>query len=411
MLILAGITIATLFGDNGVIKKAQKAKEETDRTAIEEQEGLNKTEADMANAIKENDEVEIVDKWTQPDPLKPEVTNGEITLKIGDYVDYDCRKSDATYTSPASKSGHTVDQVFKANEYQYGWRVLGVDKNTKQLQLISEDFVQPIEGGKQSGVRQVYKLAGQNGYENGADELNKICSIYGTGRGATSARIVNVDDIDWVTGYNPNNTGVKDKSQTGSGKKFGEGKIYEYGNNVKYTLLTTGVKYEPTNSASSGTSTDYKSFTYYDETSRTWKTLKENESVILKGSAYNYFPTTLSNGDDITATVGITSTSSEYKMLFTNSSTGADTANAGNTTNVKYWLGTSSVYTDLGRVNAGFLYIYEGRVHYNSLYHSNGVNNTSQYYGIRPVVALNSKVVLKDSGTMKDGCKLYNMSL
>ena len=67
----------------------------------------------------------------------------------------------------------------------------------------------------------------------------------------------------------------------------------------------------------------------------------------------------MSNGDDITATVGITSTSSEYKMLFTNSSTGADTANAGNTTNVKYWLGTSSVYTDLGRVNAGFLYIYE----------------------------------------------------
>ena len=40
LLILAGITIATLFGDNRVINKAQKAKEETDRTAIEEQEGI-----------------------------------------------------------------------------------------------------------------------------------------------------------------------------------------------------------------------------------------------------------------------------------------------------------------------------------------------------------------------------------
>ena len=30
---------------------------------------------------------------------------------------------------------------------------------------------------------------------------------------------------------------------------------------------------------------------------------------------------------------------------------------------------------------------------------------------IRPVVNLDSKVTLKDSGTMKDGCKLYNMSV
>ena len=83
--------------------------------------------------------------WRQPDPLKPEITNGEITLKIGDYVDYDCTTSNATYTSPASRSGYTKDQVFRANAYNYGWRVLGVDKNTKQIQLISEDFV-PLTG-------------------------------------------------------------------------------------------------------------------------------------------------------------------------------------------------------------------------------------------------------------------------
>ena len=32
-------------------------------------------------------------------------------------------------------------------------------------------------------------------------------------------------------------------------------------------------------------------------------------------------------------------------------------------------------------------------------------------FGIRPVVSLDNKVQLKDSGTMKNGCKLYNMSL
>ena len=33
------------------------------------------------------------------------------------------------------------------------------------------------------------------------------------------------------------------------------------------------------------------------------------------------------------------------------------------------------------------------------------------YFGVRPVVTLDSKVRLKDSGAVHDGCKLYNMSL
>jgi type II secretory pathway pseudopilin PulG len=143
LLILAGITIATLFGDNGAINKAQKAKEETEKSTQNELGALNSLEGEMENEIKGNTIQES--GWRQPDPLKPEITNGEITLKIGDYVDYSCKNSTATYTSPASKSGHAGDQTFSANAYNYGWRVLGVDKDTKQLQLISEDFV-PLTG-------------------------------------------------------------------------------------------------------------------------------------------------------------------------------------------------------------------------------------------------------------------------
>ena len=140
MLILAGITIATLFGDNGVIKKAQKAKDETEQAEKEEISGLNKTEKDMKKAIKGNKT-----EWIQKEDGTIMDEDGEMTLRIGDYVDYSCKSSTATYTSPASRSGYTGDQVFKANSYNYGWRVLGVDKETKQLQLISEDFV-PLTG-------------------------------------------------------------------------------------------------------------------------------------------------------------------------------------------------------------------------------------------------------------------------
>ena len=144
LLILAGITIATLFGDNGIIKKAQKAKDETEQSSKNELDALNSLEGEMENAINGNTSAGP-SEWTQPDPLKPEITNGEITLKIGDYVDYSCKSSTATHTSLASSSGYTGDQVFKANAYNYGWRVLGVDKKTNQLQLISEDFV-PVTG-------------------------------------------------------------------------------------------------------------------------------------------------------------------------------------------------------------------------------------------------------------------------
>ena len=51
LLILAGITIATLFGDNGIIKKAQKAKEETETSSNSELDGLDEIEETMKNAI------------------------------------------------------------------------------------------------------------------------------------------------------------------------------------------------------------------------------------------------------------------------------------------------------------------------------------------------------------------------
>ena len=42
------------------------------------------------------------------------------------------------------------------------------------------------------------------------------------------ARSITVEDINKVTGYNPNNVGVYDINQTGDGTKFGEGNLYEY---------------------------------------------------------------------------------------------------------------------------------------------------------------------------------------
>jgi len=157
--------------------------------------------------------------------------------------------------------------------------------------------------------------------------------------------------------------------------------------------LTTGVKYEPTNSAASGTNTNYKQFTYYDETVKTWKSLATNGSVTLRSSEYYYYPTTLTETNDVNAKVGIASTSAEYKMLFTNSSTGADTANAGNTTNMYYWLGSPFVLTGTGYAYFGLRYVLSGYVGSSSLYDSYGSTYYSYFLGVRPVVCVKKEEI------------------
>ena len=132
--------------------------------------------------------------------------------------------------------------------------------------------------------------------------------------------------------------------------------------------------------------------------------------MTLKSSVYYYYPTTLTETDDTTAKAGIANTSPEYKMLFTNSSTGAEKANAGNTTNMYYWFGLSYVITSTDYAYFGLYSVVPGYVSGNYMYNSNG-GVGAPYCGVRPVVYLDSKVQLKDSGTMKDGCKLYNMNV
>ena len=155
---------------------------------------------------------------------------GDATVKVGDYVGYDHTK-DAngnavaiqSYTSYSEEnasadknngrtSGYTSDQTFNVNSYTGGWRVLGV--KCGKVQLISA-----------SSVGSLY-LEGKEGYRDSEEELNAICAIYGQGKRIVEARSITVEDVNDITGYNPN--------KTGSGKKIFEGSIAEYGNNVTY---------------------------------------------------------------------------------------------------------------------------------------------------------------------------------
>ncbi len=263
IIILATVAINLAFGDNGLIKRAEDARDYYANDTAYTDESLANMDAYISEMLKEN-------AWRYDE--EGNVTNGEVTLAIGDYVNYDCTTSDAVYESLEENNGYGL-QTFTASEYQYGWRVLGADEETGELLLLAEDLV-PLEGGytNPTSGRTEFYLKGQSGVENGISELENICAIYGNGEGATGARSINVDDVNKITGYNPNNVGVYDPEQTGNGTKYGAGYLYEYGNRVTYYWDGTNYPYYRATNGLDGNLTENhnngsfgNSFYWYDE--------------------------------------------------------------------------------------------------------------------------------------------------
>ncbi len=200
-------------------------------------------------------------------------TYGTTTVKIGVYVNYSPTEgtTETRYPSPKDKNGYG-DQTFSSN-YTGTWQVLGVDEEGC-LMLISSDIIETTSNKK-------FDLYGKDGYANGVTELNKISAIYGKGKYAKSARSVNVDDVNKITGYVDNvyNDGTSNVDQTG--------------NQVTYTLNTDGyIHYKGTKYPTTEETSTYTSFTYW--TGSEWKKLARGESATLTHNYYRYYPQTLS---------------------------------------------------------------------------------------------------------------------
>ena len=164
--------------------------------------------------------------------------------------------------------------------------------------LISSDIIKTTSNG-------YFYLKGQNGYVNGITELNKISAIYGKGKYAKSARSVNVDDVNKITGYVDNvyNAGTSEVGQTG--------------NQVTYTLNSDGyIHYNGTKYPKTDTTSTNTSFTYW--TGSEWKKLASGKSATLTNNYYIYYPQTLSTTSSSETTIKNKENSKNaYDLLFT----------------------------------------------------------------------------------------------
>ena len=416
LIILAGVTIVMLTGDNGILTKARTAQTTNDEETAKEQikiavMGSYGKDGELNyDDLKQN--LEQIGITGLPDtasyPLKVTLNgvnatikeNGEVkfgkTIEVGDYVDYDptleAKASDLTYTSTTDKTGADSDQGFNVSTYKnagYGWRVLGVSNG--KIRLISDEFIGAGEYTDSS--RTYYTLKGQKGFINGIEELNKISAIFGHGKGAESATSITVEDINEITGYNPETA------------KYRQGYWSEYGNKVTYTrgeerALSASAINEKEWSGEMGI------FNYYDKSTKKFVPLTSGSTKITS-TDYWYEPTTLGTDNYAKPLQGVNENGTfneTYKMIFGDwertEKNGYYRNFTGTGTEPRYWLASDYAETGSDFVNWGLCRVHDGVVNSDlceRLYSSQGwVDSCS--YGVRPVVSLKSDVSLEWDG-------------
>ena len=305
LLILAGVTIAMVVGDNGILNRAVDAADKSkiedgkERIALEVVGSYDNTGNIDTDLLKENLENNLgidtsnigsnlptgtltldglnyyidsegnviyiegeLKTWTENEDGS--ITDGEVTVQVGDYINYDpiTGATDTSYTSNATSTGWSENQVFNLDSYTGGWRVLGVENG--QLQIISENIIGPDGGGYTEGTQSYYDLDGVTGLRNSVTELDNISKLYGQGKYAQSARSVNQEDIAKVVGLTP--------EYWNETEGYGKDTLALYGNEVTYYWDGTSKPYYESTLFGNGNITGIHNggFYWYDYDTEEW---------------------------------------------------------------------------------------------------------------------------------------------
>ena len=370
-----------------------------------------------------------------------QVNNGKITLNIGDYINYD-PGTEGTYTSPVGTYQQTTYNVTgpdskgvthlwncdNASDYQkmldegtvqkgngdsnqtylasdaknVKWKVIGADEKTGELLIVAADVLKNTDNSTKK-----LSLRGITGYLNGVEELNKICSIYGNGKGATGARSIDYDDIGKAIGRTKStNTPSYTYTWTADSNKNHAPAYNNSSDYLKYWCTKADEqsvkKYcesdQKDKSLLKTTSTGI--FNFYNLASGKWETntqelngLAETKTIGTVNSDYVGYGSVTEEQQ----------TTRGYDVVF-KTDTGKEIAKDVYKDGVwqsgdenRYWLGTSYCRADEYYVYWGMYYVYAGGyVDSNGMYFVSGLV-AKPSYGIRPVVSLQSDIQLEAS--------------
>ena len=367
LLILAGVSIAMLTGQNGILTQAQNAKTTTENKSAEEKVKLavmgaraddgtltvGKLRTELANyggtvegntfpvtATVDGKSFTVDDKGNVElaGEKQPVTREG---IEVGDYVSYTPdTATEKTYDADKlKKGGYTSTQTVKKEDLN--WRVLRKNDDGS-IDLIGD-----------ATSNSVY-FSGSLGYNNGVYLLNDICKeLYSNSTHHITARSVNLEDMEkWLT-----DSGKTERASYSNAVKYGETK--EYTGSNSYTPDIYG-------------KTEDESANYYSEpTTNTYTpasgTATADNTLNAKQTYYN-IPINQTNYGD-----------------------GAKVLSSSN----YYWV--AARYVNCGSSNARFGL----RGAYSSMYGNNMFDSNSSTsngnYRLRPVVSLGSDVQITPS--------------
>ena len=399
MLILAGVTIATLTGDNGILTKADDAKTSTEIGDEKEKVELSAVGAlakDNGGEIKRdylNDELTSYIGTEGTDYTLSETApfvvkyldsgrsyvideNGNVSeyvniaeyVKIGDLVNYtpDDKEEDEYYDKFGEiYSGYANGNIGQDDTLK--WRVLNINTDGT-VDLISD---------KPTSSPVFFK--GARGYNNGVYLLNDYCkTMYSNSSLGAEAISLNIEDIQDKMKVVDEETGKKayENYTVSTGTKYGD--PYHYSSNKWYPLQWKN---------DNGTTGESKQETVTSYETEADAKAQETAGDLIVTQTYWYLSASDIQSNFISADTRDTTkaTSMYYELLCNNGSS-------------YYWLASRCVTTSNSSYSGfGLRYVNSGLVYRGYMFDSNDRPSSTGNY-VRPVVSLKSNIINTDDG-------------
>ena len=231
LLILAGVSINAVFGQDGIIQKAKDAQNRMDEATKNDLDSINSLNEWIDGKINgttgsggtvEGQEGSLLAMYQKAQKDGCDNAGGTCSdathLHIGDYVDYKNPTSGTAEVTSAESGVYGNDSngnatvnitqtyTLSTTKNNVKWRVLGIDSETGGLKLIAAD---PIERDANPALLTAVSadsednllyLNGAESYVYGPTAMNKIGAMYLNSTYATKARSATMDDVNEITG-------------------------------------------------------------------------------------------------------------------------------------------------------------------------------------------------------------------
>ena len=356
LLILAGVSINLVLGNNGIIARAKDAETKSAEESQNDLKGMNALTEEMNNALGEKPKVDLS------------------KYKIGDYVNYKYDVVSSGYETKSEENGYG-NQIIAQSTDTLKWRILNIDEANGTVDLVSA-----------TPTSNTVTFKGILGYNNGPYVMDKICeALYSNNSRGITARSIDLLDMEkHLTADKgiPARNAYKYKSDTA---KYGTTKTYA--SNTKYPSLYAGQKGAGVNVAEANASTIAQP-----------DTTKENDPYEESKPIAKTEPTT-----DNTSGTGnpLTVTQTYYNIPISTANYG-DAASVLSNSNY-FWVASRCVGTDSDIAGFGLRIADAVTGGYGVFGSNSSADNGS--YRLRPVVSLSSSILSET----KDASGAWNL--